>query len=150
LVLTGIALSLLALLGGGGTRALQLREHLVLAAIGFVFLGSAAIGKPLIYQLARARIKRRSPADAQSFEGRWENTLFRRAMMVMTLVWEVCLLLETALSVILIFVLSIEQYLLVSSILGYSSLGALTIWTYWYARRAIKRSQNANKTGLSA
>ena len=55
LVLAGIALSLFGFLGGGGPRFLQLREHLVAAAIGLIFLGSAAIGKPLIYQLARAR-----------------------------------------------------------------------------------------------
>ena len=44
LVLAGIALSLLAFLGGGGVKFLQLREKLVTAAIGLVFLGSAAIG----------------------------------------------------------------------------------------------------------
>ena len=47
LVLAGIALSLLGFLGGGGPRFLQLREHLVAAAIGLIFLGSAAIGRPL-------------------------------------------------------------------------------------------------------
>jgi len=46
---------------------------------------------------------------------------------------------ETALACALIFVLSIEQRMLVSPILGYSSLGALTAWTFWYAKRAIKR-----------
>ena len=48
LVLAGIALSLLAFLGGGGVKFLQLREKLVTALIGLAFLGSAAIGRPLI------------------------------------------------------------------------------------------------------
>jgi hypothetical protein len=61
LALAGIVLSLLAFFVGGGARFLQLRGQLARAAIGFLFLASAAIGKPLIYQLARARIKRRSP-----------------------------------------------------------------------------------------
>src|SRR5580704_11582211 len=50
LVLAGLALSLLAFAGGGGVKVLQLRENLVSGLVGLVFLGSAAIGKPLIYQ----------------------------------------------------------------------------------------------------
>lgn len=55
LVVSGIALSLLAMLGGGGARFLQLREKLVTGVIGLTFLGSALIGKPLIYELAPSK-----------------------------------------------------------------------------------------------
>ena len=140
LTLTGIALSLLAFLGGGGVRFLQLREQLVIAAIGVAFLVSAAIGKPLIFLLARARIKRRSPADAQSFAARRDNADFRRAMMIMTLAWGICLIAEAALSGALIFVLTIERYLIVGPLLGYATIAAMTAWTFWYAKRAIVRS----------
>src|SRR5438034_9884816 len=68
LVVSGIILSLLAMAGGGGVRFLQLREKLVTAVIGLVFLGSALIGKPLIYELARATMRRRSEQEAQQFE----------------------------------------------------------------------------------
>src|SRR5436305_11485521 len=68
LVVSGIALSLLAMIGGGGVRFLQLREKLVTGAIGLVFLGSALIGKPLIYELARASKRRKSEDEAQQFE----------------------------------------------------------------------------------
>src|ERR1700742_2604809 len=44
LVLAGIVLSLLAFLGGGSVRFLQLRENLVTGLIGLAFLISAAIG----------------------------------------------------------------------------------------------------------
>jgi len=44
LVVSGIALSLLAMLGGGGVRFLQLREKLVTGVIGLAFLGSSMIG----------------------------------------------------------------------------------------------------------
>jgi hypothetical protein len=139
LALAGIALTLLAFLGGGGANALQMREQLVLAAIGLIFLGSAAIGKPLIYQLARARIRRQSPAQAQAFEAMRESAAFRRAMTIMTLVWGIGLVVETALACALIFVPSVEQRMLVSPIMGYSSIGSLTAWTFWYAKRAIRR-----------
>jgi len=139
LALAGIALSLLAFLGGGGVRALQMREQLVIATIGLIFLGSAAIGKPLIYQLARARIKRRSLADAQAFEAMWKSPRFRRAMLTMTLVWGVGLVVEAAFSCIIAFALPIGQYLLVGPLVGYLTIGALTAWTFWRAKRAIAR-----------
>jgi len=60
LVLSGIALSLFAFAGGGGVKVLQLRENLVTGLVGLIFLGSAAIGRPLIYQLARAGARRRA------------------------------------------------------------------------------------------
>lgn len=141
LALAGIALSLLAFIGGGGARALQMREQLVIAAIGAAFLVSAAIGKPLIYQLARARIKRRSLAEAQSFEAMRERPLFRRAMLTMTLAWGLGLVIEAAISCTLAVVLPIGQYLLAGPILGYLTIGALTAWTFWRARRAIARSR---------
>src|ERR1700761_3005385 len=87
LVLAGIVLSLLAFLGGGSVRFLQLRENLVTGLIGLVFLGSAAIGGPLIYQLARAGKLRESPEEAARVEALRSKQRFRRAMTVMTLVW---------------------------------------------------------------
>jgi hypothetical protein len=57
--------------------------------------------------------------------------------MVMTLAWGVALVAESALCVVLVFTLSIKQYLIVSAILGYASIGAMTAWTFWYARRRI-------------
>jgi hypothetical protein len=138
LVLTGIALSLLGFLGGGGVRLLQLREHLVAAAIGLVFLGSAAIGKPLIYQLSRARLKRRgASSDLSMVESLRDSPLFRRAMMNMTLAWGLGLVAEAALSCALIFVTTIQQFMLVSAVIGYSTIGGLTAWTFWYARRRV-------------
>jgi hypothetical protein len=56
-------------------------------------------------------------------------------MMVMTLVWGFGLLAQTALACVLVFTMSIQAYLLVSPIVGYGALGALALWTFWYARR---------------
>jgi hypothetical protein len=137
IVLAGIALSLIAFFGGGGARFLQLREHLVAAVIGLAFLGSAAIGKPLIYQLARARLRRSSGANLGHFETASGHPIFRRAMMVMTLAWGFGLVLESAVACALIFALPISTYLLVSPIWGYGLGFALTAWTFWYARRRV-------------
>jgi hypothetical protein len=59
--------------GGGSAHLLQLREKLVTALIGLFFLGSAAIGRPLIYQLARASLARRKPSELAAFEALRDN-----------------------------------------------------------------------------
>ena len=141
LVVSGIALSLLAMLGGGGVRFLQLREKLVTGAIGLAFLGSALVGKPLIYELARASMRRRSEAEAQQFEALQVHAGFRRTMTVMTLVWGLGLLADVAISVVLVFALSIRQYLIVNPILGYGTMGALSLWSFLYGRRARRRGE---------
>jgi len=141
LVVAGIVLSLLAMIGGGGPKFLQLRENLVTGVIALVFLGSAAIGKPLIYQLARASMRRKSADEAQAFEALQVHAGFRRTMTVMTLVWGLGLLANVAVSVALVFALSIRTYLIVGPILGYATMGALTLWTFLYGQRARRRGE---------
>jgi hypothetical protein len=135
LVLAGIVLSLLAFVGGGGARMLQLREKLVTGLIGLVFLGSIAIGKPLIYALARAGAARKSPDEAAELEGLRGNVHFERVMRFMTLVWGLGLVGEAAVSAGLVYLLPVRTYLIVGPILGYATMGGLSVWNFWYARR---------------
>jgi hypothetical protein len=141
LIVAGIALSLLAFIGGGSVRFLQLRENLVTGLVGLVFLGSAAIGKPLIYQLARASMSRRSAGEAQAFESRRNNVHFQRSMTLMTVVWGAGFLLQTLVACLLVFRLPIALYLGVSPFLGYGTIGALALWTVWYGEA--KRREGA-------
>jgi hypothetical protein len=139
-VLLGIVLSLLAFIGGGGAKFLQLREKLVTVIFAVIFLGSAAIGKPLIYELARAGMKRNNDAaELEHFEKVRNDPGFRRTMMTMTLVWGFGLLADALLSIALVYTLSIKQYLIVSPIIGYAAMGSLALWSFWYARK--KRAQ---------
>ena len=146
LSIVGIALSVLAFFGGGSAQVLQLREKMVTLLIGLAFLGSAAIGKPLIYPLARATVSRESAEALAAFEARRDHPMLRRTMMVMTLAWGFGLLADFAISVVLIYRLSITRYLIVSPILGYATFGGLTLWTVWYRHgiRAMQaRAENA-------
>ncbi len=138
LVLGGIVLSLLAFAGGGGIKVLQLRENLVAGLVGFAFLGSAAIGQPLIYLLAQAATRRGSAERAAAFEAVGANPGFRRATTVATLVWGFGLVALCAASCGLVFMLSIKQYLLLNGPISYGMLGLLTVWTYVYLPRAIR------------
>jgi len=141
LVLGGILLSLLAMLGGGGVKFLQLREKLVTGLIGLVFLGSALIRRPLIYELARATMLRKSTEEAAEFTALQVHAGFRRTMMVMTLVWGLGLLADVAIGVALVETISIREYLIVNPILGYGTMGALGLWTFWYGRRQRRRGE---------
>ena len=134
LVLTGIGLSLLVVAAGGSIRFLQLREKLVTALFGLAFLGSAAIGHPLIYQLGRAFVGRRNPSELGQFEALKHNAGFKRAMTVMTVVWGTALVAEAALAAALVFVLSVGQYLLVGPLLGYAVFGCVGLWSFFYVR----------------
>jgi hypothetical protein len=147
LVLAGIVLSLLAFLGGGSARFLQLRENLVTGLIGLVFLGSAAIGRPLIYQLARAGKLRKSQAEAKQFEALRDKQHFRHGMTIMTLVWGFGLLVQTMVACLLVFRISIPHYLLVSPIIGYGTMGGLALWTFWYVKQMKRRGAAASAAG---
>ncbi|HZC38310.1 MAG TPA: VC0807 family protein [Sphingomicrobium sp.] len=149
LVVSGIALSLLAMIGGGGVQFLQLREKLVTGVIGLAFVGSALIGKPLIYELARATMRRKSAGEAEQFEALQIHAGFRRTMMVMTWTWGLGLLADVAVSVVLVFALSIREYLIVNPILGYGTMGALSLWSFLYGQRA-KRRGEAKRTAAAA
>jgi hypothetical protein len=86
LVVAGIVLSLVAFIGGGGVKVLQLRENLVTGLIGLVFLGSAAIGRPVVYELARANMRRRGPDGARELEAVRHNVHVRRVINTSTVV----------------------------------------------------------------
>ena len=148
MVLAGIVLSLVAMAGGGSAKFLQLREKLVTFLIALAFLGSAAIGRPLIGPLARATVARESAeALAQFDEARGAGRL-NRMIMVMTLAWGFGLLADFLVSVVLIETLSVAQYLVVGPIVGYVTIGGLTLWTVLYRRlRARGKLTNPPRNG---
>ena len=149
LVIAGIVLSLIAFLGGGSVRFLQLRENLVTGLIGLVFLGSAAIGRPIIYQLALASKLRESRSEADKFEELRKYQHFRRGMTVMTLVWGFGLLAQTVVACLLVFHMTIRSYLIASPFLGYGTMGALALWTFWYVRGMKRRGPAAREAAIA-
>lgn len=136
-VLAGIVLSLLAFIGTGGAKFLQLRETLVGAVIGVAFVVSVLIRRPIIYYFARANMQRANDeAGAQRLHELRDNPFFRRTMTVMTLVWGLGLIAHTTVNCILVFQVSIPTYLAIAPIIGYAFTGALIAFTFLYARRA--------------
>ena len=157
-VVAGIALSLLAMLGGGSVRFLQLREKLVTVLFGVAFIVSALIKRPLIYELARAGMKRNKSAELDRFETLKDDPRLRHSMTVMTLVWGIGLLADAAISAGLVMVLTVKQYLIVGPIFGNIFIGGIWLWMFLYIRyrrklgdaqraeeaaRAVPRAENA-------
>ena len=110
--------------------------------IALVFLGSAAIGRPLIYELARAGlVRKKSTSELEAFEAHKTNKYFKRTMMIMTLVWGFGLLADAIVAIVLVYQLSIRKYLIVSPVLGYGTSGGLALWTFWYVKRQRRRGE---------
>lgn len=136
--LLGIALSLLMFVGGGSAQLIALKEKMVTLLFGLAFLGSALIGKPLIYPLARATMARQSREAAESFEARRSSAGQRYTMMVMTWVWGLGLLADALLSILLVYSVPMRLYLIIAPILGYATFGGLGAWTFLYRRHRMK------------
>jgi intracellular septation protein A len=150
LALSGIALSLLAFIGTGGAKFLQLRETLVGGLIGLLFVGSVLIRRPLIYYLARASMRRTNPAEAQNLESLKGNVYFERTMTTLTLVWGLGLLTHTTFNCALVFAVSIPTYLAVAPVVGYAFVGAMSLWSYLYVRRQQAKGQARRAEAVEA
>ncbi|HEY1710339.1 MAG TPA: VC0807 family protein [Rhizomicrobium sp.] len=151
LVLLGIALSLLAFVGGGGVKFLQLREKLVTILIGSIFLGSALIGKPIMYVLVQASLKRtNNKEEMERFEAIKDRAEVRYTMVMMTATWGAGLLSDAAVSIALVFLLSIKTYMVINPILGWGTVGGLSAWSVWYGRRRRREGERLREAAEQA
>ena len=150
LVIAGIVLSLVAFIGGGGVKVLQLRENLVTGLIGLVFLGSAAVGKPVVYELARASMLRKGPDGAAELEAVRDNVHVRRVMAVCTVVWGAGLVAVCGVCCALVFMVSIKTYLLINGPISYGLAGLIIAWNVWYVVRARARGRAREAAQASA
>lgn len=143
-VLAGIVLSILAMILGGGSRALLIRESFVSGLFGVAFLLSLALRRPLIFYLARATVARQAEDGIARLEQAWtERPALRRSLRMMTAAWGAGLTLEMLLRFWLVWHLSVERVLVVSPFVSYAIYGALMLWTLWYRRRLRAEAQTA-------
>ena len=141
LVVAGILLSLGAVMLGGSTTLMLMRESLITGAIGLAFLVSALLRRPLTYYLAQATLSRESGFSKERFEQLFVDANGRVAgwMTLMTLVWGSGLVAEALLRLWLIKVIPVAQFLLVAPWISYGIYGALGAWTWWY-RKQLRRT----------
>jgi hypothetical protein len=135
LVIFGIFLSLMAFIGGGSVRFVQLRQNLVIGLIGVLFLSSIVFRRPLILPLARATILRSDLGKIRALDELQANQEFRQDMTILTAVWGVGLLAETLAACILLYCMPIQEFLIVNPVVGYGAMGGLLLWSLWSVKR---------------
>jgi hypothetical protein len=101
------------------------------AAWGFLFLGSAAIGRPLAGVLACAWYP-----FGPEFR---ETAEFKRVYGVESVVWGVYLLARTALRLAVLLNGSVGTYVVVAFLTGTPTMLVLVAWSVWYAVRRLSR-----------
>ena len=135
MVLLGIALSLLAMLLGGGEKMLLLRESLLTGLFGAAFLLSLLLPRPLVFYLARATIERREEGGREHCEQLWQQATFRRGIRAMTAMWGVGLVAEMALRSWLAWHWPVERSVLLLPWISYGVMGTLTAATFLMRKR---------------
>ncbi|TVY10911.1 VC0807 family protein [Paenibacillus cremeus] len=126
---------------GGSEKILLVRESLITASVGIVFLGSMLFRRPLMFFLAKRFVAN------NEFDVNWKYPYFRFVMRLMTIVWGISLTSEAAVRIVMVFNMSTEQYLALTNFVLYGFVGATVLWTVAY-RRHSRDKFNAMKPTL--
>jgi intracellular septation protein A len=137
IVVTSILFTVGATAMGGSARLIQIRDALVTGVIGVIFLGSLALKRPIIFYLARATMARNTAEGAAEFETMWLRPGVPTTFRVLTAVWGVGLVFQTAVMCWLALIWPISRYLLLSPVIGYGIFGLLMAWSLWYRAKKI-------------
>ncbi|REE81528.1 hypothetical protein A8990_11852 [Paenibacillus taihuensis] len=130
LMLFTFVLTIALVLIGGSEKILLVRESLITAGVGIVFLGSLFFTRPIMYHLATRFVA------GNDFPNSWGYAYFRFVMRLMTTVWGIMLTGEAAVRVYMVYRLSTERYLALSNIVLYGFIGAAVLWTVAYRRHS--------------
>ncbi len=141
IVLLGIAVSVILILLGGSPRLLLVRESYFTAAFGLAYLVSLLFPRPLSFYFSRQFATGNVPAQLAWFNSLWQFPGFRFSMRLIAVVWGVGFLLEATIRFILVFTLTIPQFLIISPFVFYGFLGAIMLWTLLYSRKGRKRAE---------
>ncbi|MDP9845069.1 VC0807 family protein [Streptosporangium lutulentum] len=133
----GLVLSLLA----GDERFLMAVKSVTTSVAGLIFLGTCVAGRPAAFAVAKL-----FGAENADTVRRWEalyaaEPAFRRVYLVMTVVWGVVLLAESAARIPLIYLLPADVMVGLSSILLIGTIGLLALWSSWYGKRGEQAAQ---------
>ena len=99
------------------------------AIVGFGFLGSVVVGRPLAGVFA---------AESYPFPPQIKaSAAFRQVFGRISLVWAIYLLGRGALRLLILFSTSVEAFLVVSIATGFPLSAAIMAWSFWYGVRRL-------------
>jgi len=153
IVLVGIAVSILALLLGGSPKLFLIRESFVTGAVGLLALVSLMWRRPLLFYIGRQFSAGDDAAAIEQFNSLWQRPPARRLFRLLTVVWAVGWLLEFAIRVVIVLMLSVAQVLAISPFIFNGITLGLVAWTLAYVRqqraRAVRGQSPSDPTPLS-
>jgi hypothetical protein len=134
-----LVVSALASLVSGSTRFTLIKESFFTGLFGLAFFGSLLAPRPLMFHVARQFATGGVPERAGRWDELWQYSGFRHAMRVMTAMWGATFVVDAAVRVALVFLLSTSAFLVASQVLFYSTFAVTLFLTIAYGRRAQRR-----------
>ncbi|MFH8572065.1 VC0807 family protein [Streptomyces sp. NPDC017993] len=125
-----------SLIGAHSERALLVKDSGVTGLFGALCLATLLAPRPLMFYFGRKFATDGTPESTAWWNGMWQYDGFRRTMTVMTAVWGVAYLLEAGVRIALAFVVDTGTMVVISPVMAYGVLGALSVWTALYAKRS--------------
>lgn len=126
-----VGLSLLA----GDARFVLAAKSATTALAGLILIGTWISGRPAAFSVAK-----KFGAEDATTARRWDTLYadqpgFRRIYAVMTIVWGLALLAESALRLVLVYLLPIDVMAGLSTLLLLTTIGLAGAWSAWYGKR---------------
>lgn len=138
-VMFGIGLALT--LATGDPRVILAKDSVITGVLGAAFLGSCAVGRPLMYALTRRMLPPERQAEA---DRRLEtDPVYRSRLVTLSVVWGAILLAEAAVRVVLLYVLPVDVMFGLSHVLQFAAIGLAVLWSMVYGRRARRAAAGA-------
>lgn len=142
-IVVGIATSFIT----GSARFLLIKESVFTGLFGLVYLGSLLRERPLGFYFGRQFVARGDPVRTARWDDLWQYPGFRHSQRVITAAWGVAWILDAAIRVALVFVLSVTVFMVVSQVMFFGIFIGLFMWTMAYARRKKRESDAARAQG---
>jgi hypothetical protein len=138
--LVGLSFVLLLVVSSltGDPRILLARESVLSGAAGLLLVGSCATGRPILYALVRRLNAGKDELLAQ-WDERWRTQpSFRRHFVLLSAVFGGTLLTESAVRLLLIYLLPTDVMAGLSTVLHLGTIALLVCWALWYRTRRLR------------
>lgn len=133
----GLGLTLLT----GDPRVALLKDSVLTGVTGVVFLGSCVVGRPMMFALAKKMLPETRHAEA---DRRWhDDPVYRRRLVVLSLIWGVILLTEALVRIVLVYALPVSVMVGVSHVLQLGAIGLAILCSIVYTRVARRQGRQA-------
>lgn len=143
LMLASFAMGIGCVFLGGSEKFLLLKESFVTYILGFTFLITLLLKKPLVYYFILKFEPDKETFNENTIEQLWQTNYFRFSIKFINLVWGLAMLTDATLKTILVFYTSVSVFLVVSNLVTYVVIGLTILCTIHYRnkiRHTIKNS----------